>query len=108
MGELDLPIVTAPSESIWIWSDLHLSDRASLAAWSQPFRNTDEMNHHLLREWSRQVRTRDTIICRGMSPIPTRGTTAAPFSTCAAVPESVCWCSAEPLQGLVARRESPL
>ena len=87
MGELDLPIVTAPPESIWIWSDLHLSDRASLAAWSQPFRNTDEMNHHLLREWSRQVRTRDTIICRGMSPIPTRGTTTAPFSTCAAVPE---------------------
>ena len=37
----------------------------SLAAWSRPFRNTDEMNHHLLREWSRQVRTGDTIICLG-------------------------------------------
>ena len=67
MGELDLPIVTAPPESIWIWSDLHLSDRASLAAWSRPFRNADEMNHHLLREWSRQVRNRDTIICLGMN-----------------------------------------
>ena len=60
-----IPIVTAPPERVWVWSDLHLSDRVALAAWSRPFRDTDEMNHHLLREWSRQVRTGDTIICLG-------------------------------------------
>ena len=60
-----IPIVTAPPERVWVWSDLHLSDRAALAAWTRPFRDTDEIYHHLLREWSRQVRTGDTIICLG-------------------------------------------
>ena len=78
-----IPIVTAPPERVWVWSDLHLSDRAALAAWTRPFQDTDEMNHHLRREWSQQVRTGDTIICLAVSPIPTRGGTAAPCSTCA-------------------------
>ena len=25
-----------------VWSDLHLSDRAALAAWTRPFQDTDE------------------------------------------------------------------
>ena len=43
MRELDIPIVTAQPSSDGIWADLHLSDCVSLAAWSRPFRNTDEM-----------------------------------------------------------------
>ena len=37
MREFDIPIVTAPPKSVWIWSDLHLSDRVALPAWSRPF-----------------------------------------------------------------------
>ena len=36
-----------------------------LAAWNRPFRNMEEMNRHLLREWSRRVHAADTIICLG-------------------------------------------
>ena len=45
--------------------DLHLADRSVLAAWNRPFRNIEEMNRHLLREWSRRVHADDTIICLG-------------------------------------------
>ena len=36
-----------------------------LAAWNRPFRNMEEMNRQLLREWSRRVHAADTIICLG-------------------------------------------
>ena len=36
-----------------------------LAAWNRPFRNIEEMNRHLLRDWSRHVHADDTIICLG-------------------------------------------
>ena len=65
MQEAPIPIISSPPERTWIWSDLHLADRAVLAAWNRPFRNIDEMNRHLLREWSRRVHADDTIICLG-------------------------------------------
>ena len=65
MRETPIPIISSPPERTWIWSDLHLADRSVLAAWNRPFRNIDEMNRHLLREWSRRVHADDTIICLG-------------------------------------------
>ena len=65
MRETPIPIISSPPERTWIWSELHLADRSVLAAWNRPFRNIDEMNRHLLREWSRRVHADDTIICLG-------------------------------------------
>ena len=65
MQEAPIPIISSPPERTWIWSDLHLADRSVLAAWNRPFRNIDEMNRHLLREWSRRVHADETIICLG-------------------------------------------
>ena len=65
MQNAPIPIINSPPERTWIWSDLHLADRAVLAAWNRPFQNIEEMNHHLLREWSRRVHADDTIICLG-------------------------------------------
>ena len=65
MQEAAIPIITSPPERTWIWSDLHLADRSVLTAWNRPLRNIEEMNHHLLREWSRRVHADDTIICLG-------------------------------------------
>ena len=65
MQNAPIPIISSPPEGTWIWSDLHLADRAVLAAWNRPFRNIEEMNRHLLREWSRRVHAADTIICLG-------------------------------------------
>ena len=61
MQNAPIPIINSPPERTWIWSDLHLADRAVLAAWNRPFRNIEEMNRHLLREWSRRVHADDTI-----------------------------------------------
>ena len=65
MQNTPIPIINSPPERTWIWSDLHLADRAVLAAWNRPFRNIEEMNRHLLREWSRRIHADDTIICLG-------------------------------------------
>ena len=65
MQEARIPIISSPPERTWIWSDLHLADRSVLAAWNRPFRNIEEMNRHLLGEWSRRVYADDTIICLG-------------------------------------------
>ena len=65
MQQGPIPIISSPPERTWIWSDLHLADRSVLAAWNRPFRNTEEINRHLLREWSRRVHADDTIICLG-------------------------------------------
>ena len=65
MQDAPSPIISSPPERTWIWSDLHLTDHSVRAAWSRPFRNIKEMNHHLLREWSRRVHADDTIICLG-------------------------------------------
>ena len=65
MQDAPIPIISSPLERTWIWSDLHLADRAVLAAWNRPFRNIKEINRHLLREWSRRVHADDTIICLG-------------------------------------------
>ena len=65
MQEAPIPIISSPPERTWIWSDLHLADRSVLAASNRPFRSIEEMNRHLLREWSRRVHANDTIICLG-------------------------------------------
>ena len=65
MQNAPIPIISSPPERTWIWSDVHLADRAVLAAWNRPFRNIEEMNRHLLREWNRRVDADDTIICLG-------------------------------------------
>ena len=36
-----------------------------LYSWNRPFRDVDEMNRHLLQEWSLRVREDATIICLG-------------------------------------------
>ena len=48
MQDAPIPIISSPPERTWIWSDLHLADRSALATWNRPFRNIEEMNHHLL------------------------------------------------------------
>ncbi len=60
-----IPIITAPPETTWIWSDLHLSDHTVLEAWNRPFRNTDEMDRHLLQTWQRKIQPDNTIVCLG-------------------------------------------
>lgn len=65
MRKESIPIISSPPETTWIWSDLHLADPSMLSAWNRPFRDVDEMNRHLLREWSRRVRPDETIICLG-------------------------------------------
>ena len=60
-----IPIITTPPEQTWVWSDLHFGDRGALYAFQRPFGDVDQMNHHLLREWRRRVRSDDTIICLG-------------------------------------------
>ena len=62
---VDIAVLRTPPETTWLWSDLHLSDRAVLEAWKRPFRHTRELDRHLLREWRRAVRPGDTIICLG-------------------------------------------
>ena len=58
-------VLRTPPERTWLWSDLHLSDRAALEAWKRPFRHTRELDRRLLREWRRAVKPGDTIICLG-------------------------------------------
>ena len=65
MQQAAIPILETPPEGTWIWSDLHLADRSVLFSWQRPFRDVEQMNHHLLREWGRRVRPGDTIICLG-------------------------------------------
>ena len=70
MQEAPIPIITSPPERTWIWSDLHLADRSVLAVWNRPFRNIEEMNHHLLREWTRRVHARTAPRPRGRTTHP--------------------------------------
>ena len=65
LGTAAIPILRPDPEHTWIWSDLHLGDRAMVDAWSRPFRNLTYMNRELLAEWRRRVRPGDTIICLG-------------------------------------------
>ena len=65
LGPAAIPILRPDPEHTWIWSDLHLDDRAMVDAWSRPFRNLTHMNRELLAEWRRRVRPGDTIICLG-------------------------------------------
>ena len=65
LGTAAIPILRPDPEHTWIWSDLHLGDRAMVDAWSRPFRNLTHMNRELLAEWRRRVRPGDTIICLG-------------------------------------------
>ena len=60
-----IPIITSPPERTWVWSDLHLGDRGVLQAFDRPFRDVEQMDRHLLREWRHRVRRDDTIICLG-------------------------------------------
>ena len=62
---VDIAVLRPAPERTWLWSDLHLSDRAVLEAWKRPFRHTRELDRHLLREWRRAVKPGDTIICLG-------------------------------------------
>ena len=65
MRRESIPIISSPPETTWIWSDLHLADPSMLLAWNRPFRDVDEMNRHLLREWGRRVCRDEMIICLG-------------------------------------------
>ena len=60
-----IPIVDAPAETVWIWSDLHLGDQALLAVGQRPFSTTLEMDDYLLEAWRRRVGLQDLIICLG-------------------------------------------
>ena len=59
------PIVDAPAETVWIWSDLPLGDQALLATGERPFATVAEMDDHLLEAWRRRVEDEDLIICMG-------------------------------------------
>ena len=65
MRQEPIPVISTPPETTWIWSDLHLGDPSMTAAWNRPFRDVEEMNQHLLREWTGRVHPGDTIICLG-------------------------------------------
>lgn len=59
----------------WIWSDLHLGDRAVIEAWDPPFRSVRHMNRALLAEWRRRVRpvlvlTHSLAVCAGCRRTP--------------------------------------
>ena len=54
LGTAAIPILRPDPEHTWIWSDLHLGDRAMVDAWSRPFRNLTHMNRELLAEWRRR------------------------------------------------------
>ena len=60
-----IPIVDAPAETVWIWSDLHLGDQALLAVGQRPFSTTLEMDDYLLEAWRRRVGLQDLNICLG-------------------------------------------
>ena len=60
-----IPIVDAPAETVWIWSDLHLGDQALLAVGQRPSSTTLEMDDYLLEAWRRRVGLQDLIICLG-------------------------------------------
>ena len=46
-----IPILRPNPERTWVWSDLHLGDRAMLEARDRLFRNVRHMNRVLLAEW---------------------------------------------------------
>ena len=50
LGAAAIPILRPDPEHTWIWSDLHLGDRAMVDAWNRPFRNLTHMNRELLAE----------------------------------------------------------
>ena len=60
-----IPVIPAAADQIWVWSDLHLSDRAVLGASRRPFWTTDEMDDQLISAWHTRVRNNDWIICLG-------------------------------------------
>ena len=64
-GPIPIPILNDRPEKTWIWSDLHLGDRGALEVFGRPFEQVDQMNGHLIGEWSRRVREDETIICLG-------------------------------------------
>ena len=64
-ADADVPIVASAPERTWLWSDLHLSDPSVLMGWGRPFHSVEEMNRHLLGNWTRRVDDGDTIICLG-------------------------------------------
>ena len=64
-GDADVPVLSRQLERTGIWSDLHLSDPSVLLGWGRPFPSVEEMNWHLLRNWSRRVDAGDTVICLG-------------------------------------------
>ena len=65
MGASNIPVIDINPDTTWIWSDLHLSDRATMEAWRRPFRDTRHMDREILRAWRRAIRPSDTIICLG-------------------------------------------
>ena len=55
----------APDENTWIWSDLHLGDKASIVAFDRPFETPYEMDQAMMNAWHEQVGATETIICMG-------------------------------------------
>ena len=43
MHRAEVPVLDVDPERTWLWSDLHLGDRAVLSAWNRPFRDVDDM-----------------------------------------------------------------
>ena len=66
MGSAPIPILEVSPARTWLWSDLHLSDRAVVVTGREQFGgDVVRMNRHLLREWRRRVGPDDTILCLG-------------------------------------------
>ena len=66
MDSAAIQVLEVSPDRTWLWSDLHLSDRAVVFTGRRLFDgDVVRMNAHLLREWRRVVRPQDTIVCLG-------------------------------------------
>ena len=54
---------TSPeTERTWVWSDLHLEDRASVTEHRRPFRSWRSHDRNLKRRWRQEIAPEDTMI----------------------------------------------
>ena len=51
--------------TVWVWSDLHLGHRESIATFVRPFRSAEAMDDALFGRWRRTVSPDDAIVCLG-------------------------------------------
>ena len=87
---VDIAVLRMPRGRTWLWSDLHLSDRAVPAGGERPFRHTRELDLHLLRKWRRGVKPATRSSGWATSPGRTSGGTGGQCWTSGTAPGTAC------------------